>query len=339
MFINLLLLIAFNFTVFIILYKLSFTYNLLDFPNDRKQHSNPTPLIGGLILYVSLLFSLYLFEYPESINYIIVYSGIIVLTGILDDFYDLKVPTRIIFIFLACYLLVSQGLLLENIGKYNGYIVNLGAFGLIFTILCVAGLTNAFNFLDGIDGLLLSQVIISYLLLIIFLYLSTNEFFILNFFVVMITLSLLGLIYNFGIFRYLKIFLGDSGSMFFGFSFGFVLIFVSKQDNILIHEILVIWTVAFPIMDFLSTVCRRMIKGKSPFSPDRTHLHHMIYYIYKNKRILIFFISLLSILFAISGYFTTLYLGPISSLLLFIIITTIFIASSILLEKKIEKIN
>ena len=161
MLLNLLILIIFNIITYLILYKISFTYNLLDFPNDRKKHIKATPLVGGLIFYISLLFSIYLFEFPEKVNNIIIYSGLIVLTGILDDFYDLKVPTRIILIFIACYLLISNGLLLENIGQYNSHIINLGAFGIIFTILSVAGLTNAFNFLDGIDGLLLSQVIIS----------------------------------------------------------------------------------------------------------------------------------------------------------------------------------
>ena len=333
---NLLILIIFNFITYLILYKVSFTYNLLDFPNDRKKHIKATPLIGGLIFYLSLLFSIYLFEFPEHVNNIIIYSGLIVLTGILDDFYDLKVPTRIILIFIACYLLISNGLLLENIGQYNNHIINLGAFGIIFTILSVAGLTNAFNFLDGTDGLLLSQVIISYLLLFIFCYFNMNDFFLINFFVVIITLSLLGLFYNFGIFNKSKIFLGDSGSMFFGFSFGFLLIFISNQENILFHKILVIWTVAFPIMDFMSTIFRRMLKRKSPFSPDRTHFHHMLINLNINNFIIIFGTSFLSIILGLSGYLLTLTFGPLYSLLSFVLIGIVFIYLSIKLEKNLN---
>ena len=144
-----------------------------------------------LVIYLTLIFSLYLFEYPEEINLIIVFSGIIVLTGLLDDFNQLNIPTRIIFILAACYLLVTNGLVLDNIGEYNGKIINLGSFAIIFTILCVAGLTNAYNFLDGQDGLLLTQIIISYLILYSYSYLSTNHFYFLNFLSVITTITIL----------------------------------------------------------------------------------------------------------------------------------------------------
>ena len=278
---NLLILTIFNLLTFYILYKFSFVYKLLDLPNERKLHSDPIPLIGGLVIYLSLILSLYLFEYPEEINLIIVFSGIIVLTGLLDDFNQLNIPTRIIFILAACYLLVTNGLVLEDIGDYNGKIINLGSFAIIFTILCVAGLTNAYNFLDGQDGLLLTQIIISYSILYIYSYLSTNNFYFLNFLFVIFTITILGIIHNFGIIYKYKVFLGDSGSMLFGFSFGFILIFFAKNDLYLFHKILVIWCVALPVLDFISTVIRRIIKKKSPFSPDRTHVHHLLLVIIK----------------------------------------------------------
>ena len=111
---------------------------------------------------------------------------------------------------------MTNGLVLDNIGEYNGKIINLGSFAIIFTILCVAGLTNAYNFLDGQDGLLLTQIIISYLILYSYSYLSTNHFYFLNFLSVITTITILGLIYNFGIIYKCKIFLGIQAVCFLG---------------------------------------------------------------------------------------------------------------------------
>ena len=333
MILNLFILTIFNLFSFYVLYKFSYVYKLLDFPDKRKLHTDPIPLIGGLVVYLTLILSLYLFEYPEEINLIIVFSGIIVLTGLLDDFNQLNIPTRIIFILAACYLLVTNGLVIEDIGDYNGKIINLGSFAIIFTILCVAGLTNAYNFLDGQDGLLLTQIIISYLILYIYSYLSTNNFYFLNFLFVISTIIILGLIYNFGIIYKYKVFLGDSGSMFFGFSFGFILIFFAKNDTYLFHKILAIWSVSLPVFDFISTVIRRIIKKKSPFSPDRTHVHHLLLVSIKNQHLVLFLYSVLSIFFGIIGYVITLYLGSIISLITYIFLIIVFTATSHIIEQ------
>jgi len=335
---NLLILIIFNMLIFYILYKFSYVYKLLDIPNERKLHSDPIPLIGGLVIYLTLILSLYLFEYPEEINLIIVFSGIIVLTGLLDDFNQLNIPTRIIFILAACYLLVTNGLVIEDIGDYNGKIINLGSFAIIFTILCVAGLTNAYNFLDGQDGLLLTQIIISYLILYTYSYLSTNNFYFLNFLFVISTIIILGLIYNFGIIYKYKVFLGDSGSMFFGFSLGFILIFFAKDDTYLFHKILVIWSVSLPVFDFISTVIRRIIKKKSPFSPDRTHVHHLLLVLIKKQHLVLFLYSVLSIFFGIIGYLITFYFGSLISLITYIFFIIVFTTTSHMVEGKYKSL-
>ncbi len=330
-------LVLFNIIVFILLYKFSRSFNLTDKPNLRKIHSEPIPLIGGLIIYFSIIFSMYLFEYPEQINLIIVYSGIIVLSGFLDDFSELKVQTRIILIFLASYFLISEGLILTKIIISDQLTINLGAFGLIFTVLCVAGLTNAFNFLDGLDGLLISQVILSYGFLLIYTYLFINDFFILNFFITIFILCFFGILYNFGIFKNLKIFLGDSGSTFFGFSFGFLLIFFSNQGNLIQSDVLIIWTVAYPIMDFTSTVIRRIMNKKNPFQPDMTHFHHLLHKYNVNKYTILTIISLISLSLGVLGYITTVYLNSLISLIIFIFITLFFTFFSIMFNNYLKK--
>jgi UDP-GlcNAc:undecaprenyl-phosphate GlcNAc-1-phosphate transferase len=337
MFLKLTIIIVFNICIFFILYRIANIYNLLDKPNERKTHINPIPIVGGLIIYFSLILSLYLFEFPEKINLIIIYSSIIVITGFLDDVNQLSVSTRIIFILASCYLLVSNGLIIEDIGEYSGELITLGSFSIIFTILCVTGLTNAFNFLDGQDGLLLVQTVVSYLILFIYTYMFTNHFYFLNFLFVILTISLLGLIYNFGLIKNYKIFLGDSGSMFSGFSIAFILIYFSMDDLYLHHKVLVIWVVSMPIIDFTSTIVRRILKKESPFKPDRTHIHHLFLYLFNNTYMVLFFYGFLGILLSLIGFMLTIYFGPLVSLVCFLILVLFFIIIPYIVEKKLIK--
>ena len=125
--------------------------------------------------------------------------------------------------------------------------------------------------------------------------------------------------------------------MFLGFSFGFLLIFYTQENNLLYHPFLVVWTVAFSVMDFTSTVFRRIIKGNSPFYPDRSHFHHLIMYYTNNIFISLFIISLLSIFLGILGYYLTVYISATMSLFTYIVILSLFIYISTILEKNMIK--
>lgn len=315
--------------------KIAYKFKLLDYPSTRKRHSNPVPLIGGIYFYFSICFALFLFEFSEFLNSIIVYSSILLFMGILDDLYDLKVHLRFLIIIFGTYLLIDQGLNITYLGSYfDNYHIYLGSFSFIFTIICVVGLVNSFNFLDGSDGMLLSQSISSFLLLLIFYNLSNVGVIDLTFIFVFIFIFTILFLFNLGIFKKNKFFLGDSGSMTIGFIISFTLIYYSQIEIFFIHPSLVIWIVALPLFDFFGLVSRRLADNKSPFKADRRHIHHILLRVFKNNNYVIATTSSLSLFFGFTGFFVIKNIGPFFGLIFFLITLISYIYITYKIEKK-----
>ena len=124
------------FTIFIlyILYSLSKHLNLLDFPENRKVHSKPTPFVGGLIIFFSIIFSSILFEYNYFFNYLIYTSSLIIIIGLIDDKYNLSPYTRLFFQFTTSFIMFGSGLIISNLGEYEFVgLINLYVFSYLFT--------------------------------------------------------------------------------------------------------------------------------------------------------------------------------------------------------------
>ena len=317
--------------------KIAKKYKLLDYPDDRKIHLNPIPLLGGVYFYFSICFSVYLFQFPEHLNSIIIYSSVIFFMGLLDDFYDLQVPLRFIIMIFGTYLLIEKGLHISNLGNYFDYnYIYLGSFSFLFTILCVVGLVNSFNFLDGSDGMLLTQSISCFILLLIFSILSNIEIIDIYFFLSFLLIFSILLLFNLGVSKKNKFFLGDSGRMTIGFIISFVLIYYSQTKNIFIHQSLVIWVVALPIFDFFSIITRRFKDNKSPFSPDRRHIHHLLNKIFTNNIIVLVITFIFSFLLGLLGFYVLKYFGPTFGIFAFLLILLLYIFFTFKFEKKIS---
>ena len=260
-------------------------------------------------------------EISFEIENIIVMGFIILLTGFLDDRIDLSPSIKLILISFPVLYLIFNGYLLTNLGTYE-YInkINLGKFSIIFTILSVGLLINAHNYIDGLDGVLLTNCItsVSY-----FIFLNDNSDVnqILYYFLICCFITLF-----FNLLReknYFKIFLGDSGSLFIGFFISFLIIFMFNFLNI--HPAYLIWTCWYPIYDFLYVTSKRFIEGKKIYKADKLHFHHYVFEKFKRQKfkslIIINFINL-SVL--ISGYVVAHYIGKIYSLILFMLLFIIF---------------
>ena len=143
------------FTIFFLFFhKNAQILKLIDKPNERKLHKGDVPLIGGIVIYLTIISSSLLIINNFYINVIIYSSTIVLLVGIIDDARDLSVSVRLFSQFIATLIILGSGLSIVDIGDY--YIFdpfNLGTFGLLLTFISVIGLTNAFNFIDGINGL------------------------------------------------------------------------------------------------------------------------------------------------------------------------------------------
>ena len=296
-------------------------FNFVDNPNSRKIHQKPIPNTSGLALYLMLVYFISLEEMSYDIEYIIATGSIIILVGFFDDRKNLAPGVKLCLILLPIILLIFEGYFLKNLGKYE-FIgeVSLGKFSYIFTLLAVGLLTNSFNYIDGIDGLLSG---ISLTSILFFIFLNNLESFsnILLFFIYGLIINI---IFNFlPIKNNYKCFMGDAGSLFLGFFISFMMIYLSTKKNV--HPSYLIWAVWYPVYDFLSVNFFRLAKNKNIFQPDKIHFHHLILKYFNNSHVKsFFFINIINILILILGYVVAVKIGKIYSITLFIILFFVF---------------
>lgn len=314
------------FLITIVSYKLDF----VDIPDKRKIHSKPVAFTGGIGICLIYIFALQYFDFQyEYISSIFSSAFLISLVGLLDDKYQLKTGSKLsLQVIPILFLVLHENLYLTNIGNYNYFEITLGSFGLLFTLLSVLFLTNAFNYFDGLDGTL-SYSFISVLIILYFLLPKDSN---LNFLILIIIIPLIiFLLFNSSIFGLPKLFLGDSGSLFLGFITSFLLILFAIKN--LVHPILLAWSVVLFVYEFISINFQRINEKKNPFNAGLDHLHHALM---KNTKSLLLtnfylFTSNLSLFFI--GYYSYKVINPFSSIMLFAILFIFFF----IIRKKILK--
>ena len=320
--------------IYFILNKLALQINLVDKPSIRKIHEGKIPLIGGLIIYLNILFFIQFINVSNDLTWVIYSTLIIIIISTIDDAKELGVNFRLISQLMCCLIVIGYGITITNLGAFmDTPFIKTGYFSVLFTVLCVMGLTNSFNFIDGLDGLCSSQVLISLSSIILFLHLSDKLIYFKDlYFIIFFCINILFFIIL-NLSKKYKIFLGDSGSLFLGYFVSWFLIIISQNYENLFHPVLTIWCVTIPVFEFFSVVTRRSILGFSPFKSDRRHLHHILVDIgFSNLNVLFFFIFI-SIIFNLFGFYTFYFFGPAPSLLFYIFLMFGYIFSSVLFMK------
>ena len=325
MLINLFILSIIQFLFLFVLNKLAYKVNFLDYPNKRKVHEKPTPYIGGLALSLSFCIVVYIskIEY-QSLNLILLFATIISVVGFVDDKFDINPFIKLILQSIPVYILISMGLYLNDIGEY-GIIgkINLGNYSEIFTFLSCLLIINAFNYMDGVDGLLSSLFIniFSYFAIVCYFF---DKIFVSQILVYLIHLVIIFFLFNISFLKLPKIFLGDSGSTLLGFITGFVMIFLYTELSI--EPPILIWPVALVIYDFLSTSLLRVLKKKKDFKSGNDHIHHQISMKYNLKKLEnILIINLINYFFIFICLIIYFFLGSFFSLLGFVIFFLIYL--------------
>lgn len=276
---------------------------LVDKPTERKTHSGNIPLIGGISIFVAVL-AASLIWLPDTLELrmFLIASAMMVFIGALDDKYDISVRIRIVGqIIIASLMIYGVGGYISNLGDLFGFgDVNLGFFGIFFTYFAIVVAINAFNMIDGIDGLIGCLSLNTFTSIAILFLMSGNTEYV-SYPLIIATATLPYLMYNLGIFKpeTKKIFMGDAGSMFIGLSVIWLLSMGTQGENSSFRPVTALWICAIPLMDMLAIVVRRVRNGKSPFKPDRDHLHHILQRVGFSTKQTLMVISVLSI--AMSG--------------------------------------
>ena len=256
---------------------------LVDHPNYRKRHGVVTPLTGGLGISAGLLVALIVLG-ASIAQYWTLWLGMAVLmiTGLVDDFRHLSVRLRMLIqIGVACLMVFGSDMAVHNLGPIFGTDygpVGLGPFAQIFTIACVVFMINAINMVDGLDGLAGGIAIIIFLILAAIGWMDGASTGLITVALTLALASLGFLVHNVrlpGVPR-ARAFLGDTGSMMLGYAIAWLAVAIATAPNASIYPISVAWLLLIPGMDTLALFFRRIRLGRSPFSPDRTHLHHIL---------------------------------------------------------------
>lgn len=246
---------------------------LIDAPSGRKAHAHPTPVTGGIGLLIAMLAaqSLSLIDTPWTLD---VAAVLIVVTGAVDDRFDVSWRARMAIQALAMMLLVQfDGLEVTHIGG----LFPLYWLALPFTVFAAVGAMNAFNMADGVDGVA-GSLALSTLSLLIGAAWYAGDVQLMH-----VLLSVAGAVLGFLLLNFplpgrshAHVFLGDSGSALLGLVIVWASFRLNEHATHPVSGVLAVWMAAIPLIDSLVLIVRRLRQGRSPFSADREHLHHIL---------------------------------------------------------------
>ncbi len=249
---------------------------LMDQPSARKIHSTPVPMTGGIAIFlvVAGMSALLYRQLPVFIWPLLAAALLLVLVGVLDDRWELAPGWR--FVAQAVAIAAVIGLTGVRIGSF-GFLLSdqwpltLGVLAVPLTLFGIIGIINAINMADGIDGLAATLVLIPLLLLgLVVPDAAWRRWFA----VVGVAIGVFLFFNLFGGRR--RVFLGDAGSLLLGFILAWLVVYFSQGSHRVIFPVTALWLLALPVFDTIFVMTQRLLAGRSPFSPDRRHLHHLL---------------------------------------------------------------
>ncbi len=254
--------------------------NLIDKVNSRSSHISTATRSGGVSIFLTIFFIsvyFYLIGY-EIFNFsLLIPLALLVLVGLYDDINNIDFKLKFVFQIIAAKIIIDNGLIIENLHGFLGIFELNRVLAQTLTIFIIVAIINSINFIDGIDGLAISITLL-FIVSFEFFALATTPYLNLS---KILAPSLVPL-YYFNFRNNNKVFLGDSGSLFLGGLISIYVIQILTNNYIIkeefdLHKIIFIISILFyPIMDLIRIFFLRIMKGNSPFKPDKNHIHHII---------------------------------------------------------------
>ncbi len=299
--------------------KYSCKIGMLDIPNDRSSHVAPTPRGAGVAMFLSYMLVLIFFHSGFMLEYIGFFIALILIfaIGVYDDNNGVSPKIKLLVIIIASLILFFiNDFKIDTLGTWFGIEINLHwIIALVLTIFAVVGFTNALNLLDGLDGLAGSVALVIFVSFAYIGYIYNDTF--------IATISLLMIFAILGFLHFnwspATIFMGDSGSLVFGFTIAVVAI--KAIDYVSVTSILLL--TALPIIDTLVVMTRRLQRGLSAFNPDKTHIHHKMLTWRGSVDHSVMILVVIQVVFSFIGILFR-EQGEISSLFLFLMLLYLF---------------
>lgn len=261
--------------------KFAIFINAIDVPKDKRRvHKKPIPKLGGLAIYLGFIVALILKAGPitKSEKGILFGSFIIVTGGFIDDLIDLKPWQKLFFQIAAACTLIAFGIkismITNPISNLNSYIKIGYVLSIIVTIIWIVGITNAFNLIDGLDGLAAGIGIISASTMALIAFLNGQSRIEAQILSLILAGAILGFLpYNF---NPASIFMSDVGSQLIGFLLAAISIEGAIKSASAVVIAVPILAFGLPIYDTIFAIVRRKINGKPIMQADKGHLHHRL---------------------------------------------------------------
>ncbi|MEV8266580.1 MraY family glycosyltransferase [Microbacterium sp. NPDC076911] len=287
-----------------VVWRVSMRYKLYPGIRERDVHKTPTPRLGGVAMFFAVAAAILLssqnpffaivWAEPQRVWAILGATALIVCVGLADDLWDLDWTIKLGAQFLAAGIIAGIGQLQIVSLPIGGLAVGSSWVSFTLTVFSIVIVMNAVNFIDGLDGLVAGVCLIANSVFFAYSYLlvrdiGSSSYFNLASFIAAV---LIGACIGFLPLNWspAKLFMGDSGALMLGLLMACSAIAITGLDPALIGDndqfgrsqllgafipiILPVVIVLLPLLDFALAVIRRMAAGKSPFSPDRKHLHH-----------------------------------------------------------------
>ncbi len=278
--------------------KIAYHIGALDIPNERKVHKKAIPRLGGLAIFGSFLLGYILYgEITSQMLSILIGSFLMLLVGIFDDIKPIKARYKFLVQLIASLIVVLYGQIYFNEITFLGIHLEFNMLiSYMLSTFFIVAISNAINFIDGLDGLA-GGISAIYFLTIGIIAIILNKLGGLD---IILSLIMLGATLGFLVFNFppAKIFMGDSGSLFLGFIIAVISLLGFKVAT-LTSLVIPITILAIPIFDTLMAILRRILKGESISTPDKEHFHHQLLKLKFSPKISIIIIYLISIIFSV----------------------------------------
>ena len=258
--------------------------NIMDAPGIRKVHSRPVPRIGGVAIFVSvmmIIIPVLLFaNIPDKTSLFSGYSSVLLLysvsmiflAGLIDDIQGLRAKFKLFTQAAAAIIVCSAGVRISTITITDSFVLHLGWLSWPITVFWIVGITNAVNLIDGLDGLAAGICAAACgVIAILTLHFNIPV-------MTIIMLSMLGALTGFLFFNFnpAKVFMGDSGSLFLGFTIACSSILCTSKIETVVGLALPVLALGIPVFDTFFSMLRRFLERRSIFAPDQGHFHHRL---------------------------------------------------------------
>jgi UDP-GlcNAc:undecaprenyl-phosphate/decaprenyl-phosphate GlcNAc-1-phosphate transferase len=311
-------------------------FRLLDVPADgRRVHTNAIPRLGGLAIYLSMLLALSSLFFvsnllTETLGYynsvfikVLVPASLVLLLGIYDDLRGTNAIVKFVGLGLIASLFYAMGGRIEALAiPFVGIVHFPAAISFVLTVFWLVAISNAFNLIDGVDGLATGAALFSSVVILVVALSGAHAM------MIVVTIVICGALAGFLRYNFnpASIFLGDSGALFLGFLLASLSLLGAQKATTAIAVITPILAFGLPVVDTSVTMARRLIGGRPMFEGDGEHIHHMLLARGWSQRRVVLILYSVCATFGLLAALSTKTSSPMTGFVLFVIAAAVIVA-------------